>query len=258
MNGIWVGKFETSLSGNQIQVKPNVRSLKLRTVKSFFTTMKAYNESLDSHMIKNTEWGAVAYLSHSKFGINSEVRINNNSNYLTGYAAVDGTDQSSFPGTSGTDENVTLPYNTTTGFKASTTGNITGIYDMSGGAWEYVAAYMPNSNDSSGFTSEELSTYSKYFDVYVSGATDTSWNKRILGDATGELGPFYYYADVDKSLRYHNSWYDDYSYFIHSNAPWFNRGGFYGDGALGGLFVFGRAPGFAYDNGGSRLVLAVK
>ena len=35
---------------------------------------------------------------------------------------------------------MTNAYNTTGGVKASTTGNITGVYDMSGGAWEYTAA----------------------------------------------------------------------------------------------------------------------
>ena len=32
-------------------------------------------------------------------------------------------------------------YNTEKGVKASTTGNVYGIYDMSGGSWERVAAY---------------------------------------------------------------------------------------------------------------------
>ena len=50
---------------------------------------------------------------------------------LTGYAATDSSDQSKFPGTYGTDASVTLPYNTSAGYKASTTGNITGIYDFS-------------------------------------------------------------------------------------------------------------------------------
>ena len=38
-------------------------------------------------MMKNTEWGAVAYLSHSAYGSQTSVRINNNSAYITGYAA---------------------------------------------------------------------------------------------------------------------------------------------------------------------------
>lgn len=38
----------------------------------------------DTHMIKNMEWGAIAYLSHSKYGINKEVAINSYSSYMTG------------------------------------------------------------------------------------------------------------------------------------------------------------------------------
>ncbi len=55
---------------------------------------------------------------------------------------------------SGTASTVKLPYNTETGVKASTTGNITGIYDMSGGLWEYMAAY--SGVGSSGLTAAEL------------------------------------------------------------------------------------------------------
>ena len=206
-------------------------------------------------MMKNTEWGAVAYLSHSKYGINTEVRINNNSTYLTGYAAVDGTDQSSYPGETGTDSTKTLPYNTETGYKASTTGNITGVYDMSGGAWEYVAAYMPSSRDASGFTSAELNTYAKYLDIYPSNSTITSYNNRILGDATGELGPFYFYADKDNIKRYHNNWYSDHSIFIDDSFSWFGRSGAYNDGVRAGCFYFGRGTANVYDFGGYRIVL---
>ena len=206
-------------------------------------------------MMKNTEWGAVAYLSHSKYGINTEVRINNNSNYLTGYAAVDGTDQSSYPGTSGTDSTKTLPYNTETGYKASTTGNITGIYDMSGGAWEYVAGYMPSSSDASGFTSTELNTYSKYLDLYQDNSTLTSYNNRKLGDATGELGPFYFYTDKDNNKRHRNNWYSDSSVFVASFVPWFLRGGNHDASALAGQFNFDRGTGGVYTSDGFRLVL---
>ena len=198
VNGFWVGKYETGYKGassteeaqvneensNKVIVKPNVYSWRKLTVSNVFKTAYNYNRDLDSHMMKNTEWGAVAYLSHSKYGINTEIRMNNNSNHLTGYAAVDGTDQSSYPGDSGTTSDVTLPYNTETGYKASTTGNITGIYDMSGGAWEYVAGHMPSAKDLSGFTEEEITKYSKYFDLYSTNSSYISYNNRILGDAT--------------------------------------------------------------------------
>ena len=140
-NGRWIAKFETTGSTTNITVKPNQTSLRNINVKTMFETAYNYKRDNDSHMMKNTEWGAVAYLSHSKYGINTEVRINNNSSFITGYAATDSADQSSKQGTSGTDASVTLPYNTSTGYKASTTGNITGIYDMSGGTQEYMASF---------------------------------------------------------------------------------------------------------------------
>ena len=272
VNGIWVGKFETGYEGattkeeaqvnstdsSKVIVKPNVYSWRNSTVSNMFKTAYNYERNLDSHMMKNTEWGAVAYLSHSKYGINTEVRINNNSSFLTGYAAIDGTDQTSYPGVSGTTSDVTLPYNTETGYKASTTGNITGVYDMSGGAWEYVAAYMPSSRDASGFTSAELNTYAKYLDIYPSNSTITSYNNRILGDATGELGPFYFYADKDNINRYHNNWYGDFSDFVDSTYPWFSRGGVYDTGVLAGQFHFDRFIGGVYISFGSRLALTVK
>ncbi len=272
VNGIWVGKYETGYKGatsketaqvnamdsSKVIVKPNVYSWRNSTVSNMFKTGYNYNRELDSHMTKNTEWGAIAYLSHSKYGINTEVRINNNSNYLTGYSATDETNQFSFPGVSGTTSDVTLPYNTETGYKASTTGNITGVYDMSGGAWEYVAAYMPSSRDASGFTSAELNTYAKYLDIYPSNSTITSYNNRILGDATGELGPFYFYADKDNNKRYHNNWYGDGSYFVDSTYPWFVRGGYYDNGVVAGQFNFGRNTGGVDSDDGSRLVLTIK
>ncbi len=272
VNGLWVGKFETGYKGatstsyaqvneenpDKVIIKANVYSWRYSTVSNMFKTAYNYNRELDSHMMKNTEWGAVAYLSHSKYGINTEVRINNNSAYLTGYAAVDGTDQSSYPGTYGTDSTKTLPYNTETGYKASTTGNITGVYDMSGGAWEYVAGYMPSSSDASGFTSAELNTYAKYLDIYPANSTINSYNNRILGDATGEMGPFYFYADKDNIKRYHNNWYGDHSYFVYSTYPWFGRGGYCGDGVLAGQFHFSRGTGGVDTLVGSRLVLTIK
>ncbi len=272
VNGLWVGKFETgykgatsketaqvnSIDSSKVIIKPNTYSWRNSTVSNMFKTSYNYERNLDSHMMKNTEWGAVAYLSHSKYGINTEIRINNNSNYLTGYSAVDGTDQSSYPGTYGTDSTKTLPYNTPTGYKASTTGNITGVYDMSGGAWEYVAGYMPSSSDASGFSASELTTYYKYLDIYPANSTTNSYNNRKLGDATGEMGPFYFYADKDKFKRYHNNWYSDYSSFVDSTSPWFGRGGSCDDGVLAGQFLFYRHTGGVYTYDGSRLVLAAK
>ena len=261
LNGIWVGKFETSGSTTDIDVLPKVTSLRSINVKTMFDLAYNYDRSLDSHMMKNTEWGAVAYLSHSKYGINSEIRINNSSTYITGCAAI--TPALNYVNKEQTDHSegyyngCEREYNTDVGYLASTTGNISGIYDMSGGAYEYMASYRLNTYGSSGFDASSISNYdSKYFDVYPSDSERITFNKRILGDATGELGQFYYYNDSDNNNRYHSTWGADHANFVAASHPWFIRGGHYYGGALAGSFAFHRHTGSAYSNISFRLVLA--
>ena len=127
---------------------------------------------------------------------------------------------------------------------------------MSGGAWELVAAYMKDTYKNSGFDAASISKYnSKYFDVYPSDSSRTSYNKRILGDATGEMGPFYYYKDKDGGTRIHNSWFGYNSCFVDTSYPWFVRGGAYLHGVLAGQSTFGRDTGGVNDWGGFRLAL---
>ena len=271
VNGFWVGKFETGYKGatstttaqvnsndsSKIIVKPNSYSWRNISVKNAFEASYNYNRNLNSHMMKNTEWGAVAYLSHSKYGTNREININNNSSNRTGYSALSSTNQQTYPGTSGDGNNYNKVYNTETGYLASTTGNISGAYDMSGGTHEYVAGYMSGQLGSSGFSATTLANYdSKYYDVYSSSSTMTSYQYRILGDATGEMGPFKTYLDGDNNSRYHNSWYGDSSYFVDSTYPWFYRGGLYDHGVLAGQFYFNRSTGGAYTDVGFRIVIS--
>ena len=174
INGIWVGKFETGYNGatstsaaqkntmdsTGVIIKPNTYSWRGITVSNSFYTVKGMNAEnnvfgleidSDAHMMKNTEWGAVAYLSHSEYGKESEVYINNNSQYMTGC------------GDDSVDEVAVDTCKNSYGAKAdgvynqSTTGNISGIFDMSGGAWEYVMGYTTGTSSeyaSSGFTTE--------------------------------------------------------------------------------------------------------
>ena len=271
VNGFWVGKFETGYKGatstttaqvnsndsSKIITKPNSYSWRNLTVMNMFTATYNYKRTMNSHMMKNTEWGAVAYLSHSKYGTNREININNNSSNRTGYSALSSTNQQTYPGTSGDGNNYNKVYNTETGYLASTTGNISGVYDMSGGAHEYVAGYMSGQLGSSGFSATTLANYdSKYYDVYSASSTMTSYQYRILGDATGEIGPFKTYLDGDNNSRYHNSWYGDGSYFVDSTYPWFHRGGNYDYGVLAGQFYFCRGTGGADTTLGFRLVLS--
>ena len=261
VNGIWVAKFETSGTTSDINVLPNSTSLRSLNVKTMFELAYNYDRNLDSHMMKNTEWGAVAYLSHSKYGINQEIRINNDSTYTTGCAAT--TPAINYYNKSQTDHSEGYyagcenTYNTEIGYLASTTGNITGIYDMSGGAWEYMASYVDGVYGSSGFDATNMASYdSKYFDIYPNDITKITYNKRILGDATGELGPFYSYLDSDGTNRYHSTWYADSALLIYSSSSWFRRGGSYGAGILSGSFIFGRDIGDVNNNNSFRLVLS--
>ena len=147
VSGIWVAKFEASQSNASsssagssgvIKVQPGVQSWRSISVNDIYNKCKSYNSTLNSHMMKNDEWGAVAYLSKSKYGKETEeVWINNSSSFITGSA---GNSASASINTGTTD------YTSTQGVKASTTGNVYGVYDMSGGTWEYVAAYVNNGN----------------------------------------------------------------------------------------------------------------
>lgn len=270
VNGFWVGKFETGYAGattrkeaqinesasSKIIVKPNIYSWRANTIYNSFVSAYNYERTLDSHMMKNTEWGAVAYLSHSRYGIDKEININNNSEYKTGYSAYSSTDQSHNPGIYGDGGAYNAPYNTIVGYLASTTGNITGIYDMSGGAHEYMSSYSNNNLGESGFTEEIISSYnSKYFDVYSHDTETIMYKKRILGDATGEMGPFSSYIKEDSSEEKYSLWYTDSAYFIESTNPWMHRGGHHHSGIVAGQFYFSRGLGNESGLTGSRLVL---
>ena len=110
-------------------------------------------EGVNSHLIKNSEWGAVAYLCYSDYGNipktnGAGTRYNSNGvdywcNFYTGAGAKGENDEGNYSNfTEGTNG-----YNTTLGKLASSTGNEYGIYDMAGGSWERVATYLDNGND---------------------------------------------------------------------------------------------------------------
>ena len=139
-------------------------------------------------------------------------------------------------------------YTEENGVGASTTGNIYGIYDMSGGAWEYV---MGNITDSSGAFYPSYSGLSqpdsKYYDSYTYGTSWNDYSRGHLGDATKEV-------IANSSSGY--SWNNDYANFVNSSYPWFLRGGA-GDGSsYAGVFGFGYNNGNAYPNVSWRVVLA--
>ena len=253
-NGFWVGKFETTGSTTNQQIKPNQTAIGNLNVKTIFELSYNYKRTNDSHMMKNTEWGAVAYLTLSKYGLGKDVNPNNNTNFITGYSLVEGATSS------GTDSSVTLPYNTETGYLASTTGNITGIYDLAGGINEYVAGFLSDNLGSSGFIEDPTITYgTKYFDKYPSNSTVTNYSNSILGDGIKEFGPFYYYKDpndITGSEGPHNAWFGSYSFFIEPDCPWLVRGGAASNIHSSGILEFYNLFGFELSLIGYRIVLA--
>ena len=294
-NGMWVGKFETGTTltsdynvrnASSLQIKPNVSSWRNIQVANAFYTSYDYKRDLESHMMKNTEWGAVAYLQHSAYGSQASVRINNNSDYITGYQA----NNEPTCGHTATNEECNRYCNDGTcntaypnSVLASTTGNISGIYDMAGGAWDYVMGIMLDQNgkpmsgrnslynsgfngtfgcptcdrDTSGLTSL-TGGYdwpdSKYYDTYAYATVDEQFQRRILGDATGEMGPFVSTTYLTQT-RQISSWYADYAHFVYSYYPWFARGGHYNLGLDAGMFAFSGAYGYAASYLSFRVVL---
>ncbi|MCI8568270.1 MAG: hypothetical protein HFG48_03015, partial [Bacilli bacterium] len=177
----------------------------------------------------------------------------------------------------GTTSDITLPYNTETGYLASTAGNISGIYDMSGGAWEYVMGVMPdtngnplsgrNTNLNSGFNGGygeggSLTTgYSwpeeKYYDKYAYGTSTSDYTRGQFGDATFEMGPFKNIIYANSLTRQISSWYSSSGTFINNVYPWFVRGGSCVHGTEAGPFAFGLYAGSIDEFSGFRVVLTL-
>ena len=288
-NGMWVGKFETGTTltsdynvrnGNVVQIKPNIKSWGNINVANAFYTSYDYKRNLDSHMMKNTEWGAVAYLQHSIYGSNKKVRFNNNFDYITGYSSINEptcgyTSPNRDCNRNCNDGSCNSPYNTSIGYLASTTANISGIYDMSGGAWEYVISFMQSENgkiivgQSETSTSGFIGIYgqdnlentvglslpnNKYYDLYPYITKNRAYFHRILGDATGEMGPFASHTYYDYS-REVSSWHENRISFINNTVPIFLRGGSYADGSYSGIFASNRDTGRLAVNMSFRIVL---
>ena len=189
----------------------------------------------------------MAYLSHSKYGTCTNgtcvgVGINNNSGYITGCGDQAGSSESTSCNS----------YNTTTGILASTTQNIYGVYDMSGGAWEYVMGNMVNSN---GLFYNQYAGFSytlneKYFNKYSYGNEHTTHGRGKLGDATKET--------LKKFGVLGNAWYNSYSGFIAGGNPWDCRGGNYRNAQYTSLFSFLSSNGSGQDaEQSSRAVLCI-
>jgi len=157
--------------------------------------------------------------------------INNCSNYVTGIGADSQNDSSS------SSTCISNRYETLKGQAASTTGNITGVYDMSGGAWEYVMGVLNNSLASSGFST--LPT-DKYYNNYINTILTSACNNEICyGHALSET----------------NGWYRDHHDFANSSYPWFLYGDCNRSESSTGVFSFNDDAGGASGNASFRVII---
>jgi hypothetical protein len=288
LNGIWVGKFEASGSTTNLTIKPNVQSLTSLNVSTMFNATRdeentyasnygILSSAIDTHMMKNMEWGAVAYLSSSIYGryTNATTCISSGcetwiNNINTGYGnltAVSGQPQygPSITGCSGSSVSASQSASqtacasgydwTTLGVNASTTGNQYGIYDMSGGAWEYVMGNMVDTSGNFYSSSAGFSTApdSKYYDSYTNQSdqnTYTDHARGLLGDATKETLKTFGSSS--------GGWNSDYTHLPSWVYSWFLRGGYASIGATAGVFYFHRNTGGAGGTGSFRSVLSAQ
>ena len=269
LNGIWVGKFETTGSTNEPTVLPNeyhlyngnigdyydiAQSIGIEDPNNLYGNVESpsYNNgkgyhnlsTTTSHMLKNSEWGAVAYLSASKYGAGvNKVQINN------GYG----------DGDTGKGPN-SGEYNTANGQLASTTNNVYGIYDMAGGAYEYV---MGN------FTTDTSQSSTDYFSnavkpPYVNLYPDSIFNSDNLTNnnkctwATCGGHALHETKSVQLVSDYLQSWGDNYSNFINPSYTWFQRSGYAYNDIGAGLFNSDDNSGDTNDTYGFRVVLMTK
>lgn len=203
--GFWVGKYEVSngckdnclTNSSDLTILPNQESWRNNNLSNYYEAIKGKGNSY--HIIKNSEWGTISYLSHSKYGICSNMKcteIASNNTYISGKEGKD-----------------------------STTGNIYGVYDMAGSASEFVMANYTSNNslalNNSNFK-YNVTIPSTDYDLY-------SGTNFILGDATKEIL-------LTQSST--GSWDNNYSIFIDKVNNWFIRGGMAGNEIGNGIFYY--------------------
>ena len=197
----------------------------------------------DSHLMKNSEWGAAAYLGKSKYGLNEDdIYINNvnmNSGTASGTVADDTKDgngkyvnpylgvyaitgvESSRDASDGSvlissidqvndadkrkSANIKV-WNEVGGGKSSTTGNVYGIFDMSGGEWERTADYITNK------TTSNHTSYGNSYNAYTSATKNkkafVTDEKGNLLNASSKYATMYAYSPDEKAGTYSG---DDYT-----------------------------------------------
>ena len=267
LSGIWVAKYEMSMEteGNHTETlngvignvqtsnlvkavsKPGVSSWRNININNCYLNSYNYDRSKDSHLIKNSEWGAVAYLTYSKYGRNGrKIDINGSSEYITGGST--------------SEESIYI-----SNCNQSTTGNATGIYDLAGGAWEFVSAYIDNGyyglKDNGGSLDTDLygSRNSKYKLVYSNVSNDDG-DDYLEEYALNNFQLTYRYRgdaifETSDSGFGNDSFDNNTAYYIQGDIPYLIRGGDYNSGMGAGVFSYNGYSGAGNSTESFRVVL---
>lgn len=245
LSGIWMGKFETTQKvDSKITIKPNTASYVSATIGTFYTDAQDLGIA-NSHMAKNSEWGAMAYLTESKYGRNG-IAVTEN-------------------GTKVNDKITTGQGAYITNVDQSTTNNVYGIYDTVEGAYEYTAGYVAdnsvtygNSFASTDSTKNNKTESTQYATVYTKVESDiytenyTANINKVFGDGIIETS-----TGGSGTTSWHSAASDFFGLYDGNNYPFFERGGYYND-TDAGSFDFNYVNGHVSSRSGFRVCLAIR
>lgn len=256
-SGLWYAKFESTKTNNSLTIKPNESIWANLTAygqfnKSKELTSDTYGLTFESMMSKNNQWSTASYLSYSKYGIGTNIRTNATStegthNLISGCGANNISDKNL--------NTCDIGYGEVNSYPQSSTGNIYGIFGLSGGAEERVMGILtddsgnPRSGRTTGYNSEYKGivadgTYingydypdSKYYQLYNSAMFNS-----YLGEALVET----------------KGWNNNNYNFIDANNPYIVRGGNIWGENQNGQFTYNAngGGGYTYYNGFRIIVL---
>lgn len=214
VNGIWVSKFNATVSQKENEtVLTTAFGKEMTKLKNFEDALKICREieskelygftnvatgtlqnnlkfeqdenKIDTHLIKNSEIGAVMYLAWSDFG-NARNELKNNNTDITGGSEV---------------ENDVFNVNVL----LSTTGNASGIYDLLKKNGEYVSSGLEDVKTSLNIKEDISSYYTPY--------SNESDKNTIIGDGITDLITW----ENDKSENRYPNFLEDNVIFIRGN-----------------------------------------
>ena len=264
IKGFWVSKYEASKETNindsqnvsnvtisndvKLASKPCVTSWRNIDIGNAYYNAYNFNRKLESHMMKNTEWGAIAYFAYSKYGSDTyKIENNNSKEYLTGGSKIE-----------------TEVYNANK--TQSTTQNYSGIYDLSGGATEFISSYINNSNQylalgktGQGYMINE-NTNTKYKTIYSNVNEEQNYNEKnaIANYRANSLKRGDAIFETSSNGYQTTSWNTNSSFFMEYDVPFMIRGGTTADPISAGLFNYSSSNGQANVSQGYRVCLIIE